>query len=457
MQNVMSRVLVIEDNDVTARLISATLTESVERIDVTIAHSATSGIEHVGRFGSDCVLLDYDLPDRNGLETLVTIRKINPSVPVIVVTGHGSEDVAYAFDRLGATDYVPKSKRFAATLVEKVRQALIDIRTVGSDFSGTTPSQGQESPFGKILGASAPLQKAIAIARQACATDAGVLIEGETGTGKDLLSRAIHDGSRRRSKAFLMQNCAAIPETLLESLLLGHTRGAFTGAIEARAGLLEEAHGGTLFLDEIGEASWSCQGKLLSVVDTGVVTRIGESQARPVDVRIIAATNRTLREDIQAGRFRSDLYHRLKVVTIRLPPLRERGDDIEILANAFLREFCQVEGRRPLELSRAAIRQLRAYDWPGNVRELRNEMHRLVVASRPEQRTIGTDSLDPAILQERPENQTNAPLSEVLCRTERETIEPRLRQFGGNRTATARSLGISREWLRQLIVKHGLS
>jgi len=300
--------------------------------------------------------------------------------------------------------------------------------------------------FGEVVGESPEMKRILELAAKAATSSLTVLISGETGTGKELVAKVIHANGPRRDRPFLSVNCAALPEALLESELFGHRKGAFTGASEDRKGLFEAAGGGTLFLDEVGEMSPSLQAKLLRVLETGEVRRLGETQARKVDVRIIAATNRNLESDVHAGRFREDLFYRLNVFPIYIPPLRQRKEDIPLLAGYFLENT----GKR---LSPEAVDLLVNYDWPGNVRELKNEMERAAVLAEGE-------VIEPDVLSDRIRTSTKpsfrGTLREILDRTEREVIEGVLRECGGNRSEAARRLGLARWSLLRKMERLGI-
>jgi transcriptional regulator with PAS, ATPase and Fis domain len=308
--------------------------------------------------------------------------------------------------------------------------------------------------FDGIVGRSRAIRQAIALAERAGQTTATVLLQGETGTGKELFARAIHDCGPRARGPFIVLNCAAVPETLLESELFGHLRGAFTGAERARRGLFEEAHGGTLFLDEVGETSPGVQGKLLRVLQSGEVRPLGSDRVHRVDARVVAATNRDLNAEAAAGRFRADLFYRLSVLPLSLPALRERPEDIEDLALHFLRRLGAQEGRPPPAFGPQALELLRRHPWPGNVRELQNEIRRLVLTIAPGER-VEPCSLSPWIGREGgPDRRTDSrmrpherPLKAIVREAERAAIHERLRRHAYHRAATARSLGVSREWL----------
>jgi DNA-binding NtrC family response regulator len=310
-----------------------------------------------------------------------------------------------------------------------------------------------------LAGTSAAIARVTAAAVRVAASDAAVLIEGETGTGKELVARLVHARSRRRLRAFVSHNAGATPDTLIESELFGHARGAFTGAMRDHPGLFAAADGGTLFLDEIADVSPLMQAKLLRVLQEGEFRRVGEAHARHVDVRLIAATNRPLENEVSAGRFRPDLFYRLHVVTIALPPLRERGEDVALLARHFATRFAREEERPPVELSAAAIDAFRRYAWPGNVRELENEIRRLT-ALHPGER-VGVAELSErvrsAFLTRSPGFRPGRPdLRGAVEALERELIAERLVRFAGNKSRAARDLGLSRQGLAKKMRRYAL-
>ena len=436
-----ARVLLIEDSAETARLLAGALGAGSDPFEVTVAGSARDGLEHLATHQVDCVLLDYRLPDADGLECLRTIRQRHPDLPVVVITGAGSEEVAVEAMKLGASDYLVKHGKYLVTVPVVVREALgrRELERTAAHYRSALRSSRREASrlrrelreryrLDGIIGESAAIEHALFLAERAAETRVTVLLEGETGTGKELFARAIHYHGPRARGPFLAQNCAALPEGLLESELFGHLRGAFTGAERARRGLFEEADGGTLFLDEVSEASPAVQAKLLRVLQDGEVRPVGGNGGRKVDVRVIAASNGDLGQAARERRFRPDLYYRLRVFPIRLPALRER---------------------------RADIRLLERYPWPGNVRELENEIHRLVLCAEPGER-ITPDLLAAWIVEGAPPAAGGGarPLKEIVREVELATIRARLREHGYHRAATARSLGMTREslWakLRQL-------
>ncbi|HUE30103.1 MAG TPA: sigma-54 dependent transcriptional regulator, partial [Verrucomicrobiae bacterium] len=326
-----ARVLLIEDSAETARLLAGALRAGGDPFEVAVACSARDGLAHLAAHPVDCVLLDYRLPDADGLECLRAIRQRHPDLPVVVVTGAGSEEVAVEAMKLGASDYLVKHGKYLVTVPVVVREALgrRELERTAAHYRSALRSSRREANrlrrelreryrLDGIIGESAAIEQALFLAERAAETRVTVLLEGETGTGKELFARAIHYHGPRARGPFLAQNCAALPEGLLESELFGHVRGAFTGAERARRGLFEEADGGTLFLDEIGELPLATQAKLLRAIETRTVRRVGANAAKNVDVRVVAATNRPLARAVNEGGFREDLYYRLAVVEVAL-------------------------------------------------------------------------------------------------------------------------------------------
>jgi DNA-binding NtrC family response regulator len=455
-------VLVIEDDAETRRLMRRVLEEAA--FAVVTEPSGERGLAHLAAHPVDCVLVDYRLLDMDGLNCLREIRGSHPQMPTIMVTGAGSQEVAVEAMKLGATDYVVKHRAYLRTVPGIVRAALGRSRLRGAADDGrraerSTPAAADDvrtryRTHG-IIGGSQAMAGVVWSADRVARSNVSVLVEGETGTGKELLARAIHAESARAAQPFLAQNCAAIPETLLESELFGHVRGAFTGAERARPGLFVEADGGTLFLDEVGEMSAAMQAMLLRVLQDGVVRPVGGSTERRVDVRVIAATNRSLEAAGRRGTFRSDLLYRLRGFTIRLPPLRERREDVPLLAEHFLARWAALEGVAVPGFDARALVCLGSYAWPGNVRELEHEVHRLVLCSDGGRR-ITSDLLSPDILTAAPEADER-PLREIVQEVETATIEERLRRHRYHRTRTAQSLGVTREWLWAKMRKLGLA
>jgi two-component system, NtrC family, nitrogen regulation response regulator NtrX len=336
----------------------------------------------------DAVLMDVKMPDMDGLTALAKAMEVNPKLPVIMMSGHGTIDTAVKATQLGARDFLEKPIARDRLLVA-LRNAL-ELQAVVEELDQLKAEAGQFEMVGK----SAAMERVYALIRRIAPSEGRVLITGENGSGKELIARAIHQHSRRRSGPFVKLNCAAVPHELIESELFGHERGAFTGAVSVRRGKFELAHEGTLFLDEIGDMPAAMQAKLLRVLQEGELERVGGSDTLHVDVRVIAATNKDLTVEIQDGRFREDLYYRLNVVQVHSPPLRQRLEDLGDLISAFLKEACAKNGKRPMQLSHEALQVMARHDFPGNVRELRNLVERLAIlcegpmVSGPEAETV---------------------------------------------------------------------
>ena len=363
-------VLVVEDSESLSALYRAYLEDQAWQ--TVFASSAAIARQIMSSCKIVLILLDLQLPDADGLELLENLREQYPQSAVVVVTGHGSIDLAVAATRLGALDFLEKPVT-RTRLVQTVRNALerLALQNVVARWS--------RDRFHDFIGASLVMQGVYRTIEAAAHSRATVMITGESGTGKEVCAQALHAESPRRQKPWVALNCAAIPRDLLESELFGHVRGAFTGASQARVGAAELAHGGTLFLDEIGEMPMELQSKLLRFLQTGSVQPVGSSQIRDVDVRIVAATNRDPWAEVQAGRFREDLYYRLNVIPIELPPLREREGDVRLLARELLARSSQEEGREFEGFEADAEQLLSTYQWPGNVRELANTLRQIVV------------------------------------------------------------------------------
>jgi two-component system NtrC family response regulator len=401
----------------------------------------------------DLISLDLGLPPspdtaEEGLQALEEILRLAPGTKVMVVTGNGDRENALRAIRLGAFDYYAKPielEEFKVILRRAVRLGKIERET-------ETWLRGQEDAirFEEILGATPAMREIFRIIHRVARSDATVLVQGESGTGKELIARAIHRRSPRAEAPFVAINCGAIPETLLEAELFGHERGAFTGAHMQRKGRVELVAGGTLFLDEIGELSPMLQVKLLRFLQERTIERVGGRELIHVDTRVIAATNRDLKVELERGGFREDLYYRLSVVAIRVPPLRERGEDIVVLANAFLRRVGQ-EQRRRLRFSSEALQAIMAYRWPGNIRELENRVSRAVIMARGG--LITAEDLD---LQAAAQDRTVS-LREMRGEAEREALVETLARHAGNISRAARELQISRPTLHGLLERHGVN
>jgi NtrC-family two-component system response regulator AlgB len=370
-----SRALIVDDE----RNIRATLAVCLEDIgcEVTAVESGAAALEALQRSPFDLAFLDLRLGDTDGLELLPELLGLRPGLAVIIITAHAAFDTAVEAIRRGAIDYLPKP--FTPAQIRHIVERVIERRTMAGRVVELEDWLAREVPEVDLATESAAMRTVLDILTRAATSDAPILLRGENGTGKGVLARAIHAQSPRRSRPFVTVNCPTLSEDLLASELFGHARGAFTGAVRDQAGRVDAAQGGTLFLDEIGEVSPALQSKLLRFVQEKQYERVGETRTRSADLRIIAATNRDLEADVAAGRFREDLYFRLDVISVRVPPLRERPEDIERLARGFLDFFSQRAGRPAPELSRDALEALVAHPWPGNVRELRNTIERATI------------------------------------------------------------------------------
>ncbi len=430
--------LVVDDSADTREMIQRKLTGAGYR--VLCAPGVAAASELLDGQPVDLVITDLKMPGGSGLDLVRHVRENLPDTEIMMITGYPSVDSAVAAVKGGAEEYL--AKPFTdAELLGAVGSALDKL--AARRLTRQPPSLPDLAQFG-LIGASPALQRIVEAVGKAAATLATVLISGESGTGKELVARAIHYRSRRAAAPFVPVNCGAIPEELLESELFGHTRGSFTGAAETRTGFFQTAHGGTIFLDEVAETSLPMQVKLLRVLQDKQVAMIGSRRTEEVDVRIVAATNKNLYELVHKGSFREDLYYRLNVIHIELPPLRERHDDVLLLARHFAAAYAADAGKPPPRLSDAALAALRRYDWPGNVRELQNVIQRLVVMSDAE--ILDVTEL-PAAMRFSAGGTGGA--DRTLAEVEREHIRSVLASVAGNKTRAAAILGIDRKTLRQ--------
>ncbi len=448
----MSRVLVVEDD----RALASTLAEILEMEGHEVEYR-TSGKEAAGLLKKtpwDVVVTDLVLKDGDGFEILQAARKQRPPSQVIMVTGHGSRSLAVRALREGAAYFLEKPIDMEE-LQAKVHRAA---RERAREVENRELRRQVDKAYGMegLVGRSPGMVRLFDILWQIAPTEATVLIRGESGTGKELVARAIHNLSPRREGPFVALNCGGMNEGIIESELFGHVKGAFTGAYADRKGKFEYADGGTLFLDEVGEMPLGTQVKFLRVLEERKVTRLGSNQAREVDVRVVAATNAALEEKVEKGEFRRDLYYRIKVVEVVLPPLREKPEDIPLLVDHFIRHFAQVHDRNVQGIEKEALHALMAHSWPGNVRELKNTLETMVVTSKGP--LLGLDDLPPGIRKE--DSPSRNPLQDLagmtLYEVEREMIRAALARHGGNRAKAAASLGIGERTLYRKIKEYGL-
>jgi two-component system response regulator HydG len=459
----MSRVLIIEDNE--------TMREGMAEVVASMGHEATtapSGAEGLALFKArrpDFVVTDLKMAGMDGVQVLRECRALEPDVPVMVITAYGTIDVAVEAMKAGAHDFLTKpfspdvlrlkveralETRRARTRAERLQRENEILRGEVDTLQG----------FDEIVGQSPPIRRIFEIVDRVAPSDSSVLISGESGTGKELVARALHRRSSRRDGPFVRVNCGAIAETLLESELFGHEKGAFTGAIRRKLGRFELADGGTLFLDEVGDVSQALQVKMLRVLQEREFERVGGEETIRVDVRVISATNKVLQEEVRAGRFREDLFYRLHVLPIHVPPLRERSEDIPLLAAHCLEKLRPRTRHRVARISDEALAQLRAYRWPGNVRELENVLEQALVFSQGD--TLRADDL-PAHLRATGEPKGflampdfTQPLPEILDDLERTLILRAYEKAGRVKTETARLLGIKPSALYYKLEKYGI-
>jgi DNA-binding NtrC family response regulator len=447
-------VLVVEDESYVRTSLGELL--GSRGFDVILASGVAEAQDHLGRAPVDLVLTDLKMPGTDGLELVRRLHASFPDLPVLVLTGHGTIASAVECIKAGAADYVLKPADPDA--LELALARALERRALQREVSYLRAAGAQGTVAPEPLGQSALWRKTLESARSAAPTGATVLLLGESGTGKELVARKIHRLSARSRGPYIRVNCAAVPLEMWESEFFGHRKGSYTGAIADREGWFRLAHLGTLFMDEVGAMPPSAQAKILRALQDGEFHRLGEEQPTRVDVRVVAATNADLEEEVRAGRFRQDLYYRLNVVRIELPPLRSRIEDIPLLASAFLREISARLGRTTPTLSQRAMGELTAYRWPGNVRELRNALERALILTTGEI----LDSLDLSSLAGELISAASLPESDslnlraALARREKEVLLDALKRSGGVRKEAARLLGIDQRNLGYYLHKHGI-
>ncbi len=452
-----NRILVVDDEDSILESVTGILED--EGFEVTTAREGAGALDEMESELPDLVLLDIWMPGMDGLEVLKRIKGQWPTVPVIIMSGHGTIETAVKATKLGAHDFIEKPLSY--------EQLLLAVRN-GLKFRALEEEnlllREQAAPEKELIGDSPPMRRLKEQISLVAPTDAWVLIQGENGTGKELVAQTIHRMSKRSHRPLVEVNCAAIPEDLIESELFGHEKGAFTGATTMKRGKFDQANGGTLFLDEIGDMSLKTQAKILRILQEQRFERVGGNRTINVDVRIIAATNKDLEAEIRRGNFREDLFFRLNVIPMEVPPLRERKEDIPLLVRTFLREFAAKVHQPTRSMTPQALERLKGHDWPGNVRELRNLVERILILSPA--REIGVEDLPPPFSSSSPPAGGAAEqeagwmgcrdFREAKALFEKEYLEKMLRQFQGNVKKTADAIGLASRHLHRKIKELGI-
>ncbi len=448
-----AKILIAEDEESQRKLLEGFLKK--EGFSVDAVASGKEAIEKLKGDFYDIALIDYRMPELDGLETLKRIRGLFPDIPVVMMTAYGTVETAVASMKEGAVDYLTKPIDLDELLL--IFQKVLERSNLIKENRELKAKLQERYQFSNIIYGSPKMEEVMGLVARIAPSQATVLIRGERGTGKELIANAIHYASPRSEKHFIKVSCSAIPENLLESELFGHEKGAFTGAIQRRIGRFEEADGGTIFLDEIGELSPAIQVKLLRILQEKEFQRLGSNTNIRTDVRVIAATHRNLEEEMKNGNFREDLYYRLNVISISLPPLRERREDIPLLIDYFLKRFSEKNRKNIIDISREARALLLRYPYPGNIRELENIIERAVVLCQGE--IIKTQDLPFHLREEKNEGKLEIlpkgkSLPESLEEIEKELILQALRQHHGIQTKAAQSLGISERVLRYKMKKY---
>lgn len=446
-----ANILVIDDEESMRAGCVQTLAEEGYRVQA--VENGQLGLEMIDQESFDAIVLDLRMPGIPGMEVLRGIKANDPASIVIVITGHATIDVAVQAMRQGAYDFI--TKPFTPEALASVVKRAIDSRRRSLENACVDLAWDEKAGTDMVIGRSPAIMKVTQLVRQVAPTDSTVLIHGETGVGKELVARIIHHLSRRHDKAFVVVDCGTLVETLFESEMFGHTKGSFTGAVETTQGKFELANGGTIFLDEITNITVNMQSRLLRVIQEREISKVGSLDRIRVDVRIISATNRDLAKEIQERRFREDLFYRLNVVPIHLPPLRERREDIPILAHHFLNRLSKAQDEKPPRISDEAMRFLEQRDWPGNVRELRNTIEYAMVTCAGD--VIGLDDLSASgSALGAAGSATTSPEHGALAESEKREIVRVLKRFKGHKQKAAEYLGINRKTLREKIRRYGI-
>ncbi len=448
-------ILIVDDDENMCQMLEAGLKR--RGFQVSWKTSAEDALRLFNAQEFDAVVTDLNMPGLNGLQFCERLTQNRPDIPVVVITAFGSLETAVGAIRVGAYDFITKpfeTEQLIITLNRAVQH-----RRLREEVKRLRQVVADQQRFDDLLGASPAMRKTYDLLDRVADSESTVLITGESGTGKELVAKAVHNRSRRKAAPFIPLNCSAVPESLMESELFGHAKGAFTDARMARQGLLQQAQGGTLFLDEIGEMPMAIQPKLLRVLQERTFRPVGADHEVPLDVRVVAATNRDLESAVEDGRFRQDLYYRINVIHVELPPLRARGGDVLLMAQHFCQHFSTRSGKRVLGLTPQAAERIMAYAWPGNVRELQNCLERAVALTSFEQITV--EDLPEKIRDYRANHVVVAsndpselvPMEEV----ERRYILRVLEAVGGNKTLAARTLGLDRKTLYRKLERYGMA
>jgi two-component system nitrogen regulation response regulator NtrX len=445
-----AKVLIIDDEEAIRSTLKMIL--EYEGYDCVLAAGGAAALKIAEKEQPDLVFLDVKMPQMDGMEVLKRLKAEDAAPPVVILSGHGTVQTAVEATKLGAFDFIEKPP-------ERERILLV-VRNALNEKQLTRKLQGFRESLDRrhrMVGGSPALDKVRKAVERAAPTNATVLISGESGVGKELVARAIHRNSLRKDEEFVQVNCAAIPEELIESELFGHEKGSFTGATEKQIGKFELAHKGTIFLDEVGDMSLKTQAKVLRVLQEGEVERIGSQRTIQVDVRVIAATNKNLEEQIEKGLFREDLYFRLSVIPVRVPPLRERADDVEALVQHFASQFCAENNFRPKLFTRQAVEAMKRHPWRGNVRELKNTVERAMIMADGDE--IGPEQLADSLM--RPDDGPGAPdsagsLKDFKESAERAFLVQKLRENRWNISATANAIGTPRSNLYKKLEQYGI-
>lgn len=447
----MSKILVVDDEVQLRTLLSRML--ELEGYEVCQAGDCRTALTQLEFQSPDVVLCDVFLPDGNGVDLVSSVKKTAPNVEIILLTAHGNIPDGVQAIKNGAFDYITKgddNNKIIPLVSRAVEKARMNVR-----LEKLEKKVGHTYSFDSVLGDSKALKDAVSLAQKVSGTDVPVLLTGETGTGKEVFAQAIHYNSKRAKQNFVAVNCSSFSKELLESEMFGHKAGSFTGALKDKKGLFEEADNGTIFLDEIGEMAFELQAKLLRILETGEYIKIGDTKPTRVNVRVVAATNRNLPEEITAGRFREDLFYRLSVFQIRLPPLRERAGDVRILAKAFVKDFSVRLARPVTEITPAFLEALEQQPWKGNIRELRNVIERSLIVCESERLDVADLPLDIQNTHYEQSDETT-PGSFELSAMERRHIARVLEYTKGNKTEAARLLKIGLTTLYRKIEEYGI-